>query len=87
MPKLHSRLTETILRQCYIDQGLSTYEIAGRLATNRESVRKLIYQYKIPMRSTGEGRRKWYARRQQAASERTALLRTGIEARRIPLKR
>jgi excisionase family DNA binding protein len=54
---LRSRVTPDQLRRLYHEHGLSTLELAERLGSNRESVRKLIHRHRIPMRSTGAGKR------------------------------
>ncbi len=52
---LHARISKVRLERLYIREGLSTLALAERLGTNRESVRKLIHRYELPMRSKGAG--------------------------------
>ena len=57
-PPIHTWVSRECLEQLYVQEGLSTLELAARLGTNRESVRKLIYRYALPMRSKGSGKAK-----------------------------
>ena len=53
-----AKLADTIsrrLQKLYVENGLSTLDLARRLSSNRESVRKLIHRYGIPIRSKGAG--------------------------------
>lgn len=54
-PPLHSVVSRHKLEKLYVTDGLPTVVIAQRLSTNRESVRKLIHRYGLPMRSKGSG--------------------------------
>jgi hypothetical protein len=51
-PPIHTWVSKKRLEQLYVQDGLTTVEVAARLGTNRESVRKLIYRYALPMRLT-----------------------------------
>ena len=55
-PALRERLDREALHRLYVTERLTTVEIAERVGSNRESVRKLILAYGIPMRSTGGGK-------------------------------
>ena len=55
MPRPPSSIEREKLERLYVRDGLSTVEIAGRLGSNRETIRKLIHRYGIPMRSKGSG--------------------------------
>ncbi len=52
---LHERVTKMHLERLYIKDCLSTLQLAERLGTNRETVRRLIHRYGIEMRSKGTG--------------------------------
>lgn len=54
-PPLHKRVSKAQLERLYVREGLTTLALAERLSTNRESVRKLIHRYGLPMRSKGAG--------------------------------
>jgi DNA-binding CsgD family transcriptional regulator len=54
-PTVHSWISRERLEQLYVRDGLTTLEVAERLGTNRESIRKLIHHYELPMRSRGSG--------------------------------
>ena len=41
------------MERLYLVEKLSTTQIADRLGTNRESVRRLIKNYGLPMRQAG----------------------------------
>ena len=55
-PPLRERLGREALHRLYVTEQLTTIDIAERVGSNRESVRKLILAHGIPMRSTGGGR-------------------------------
>ena len=55
MPKLTDLMARDRLERLYLHDGLSTIQIAERVGSNRETVRKLIHRYGIPMRSKGAG--------------------------------
>ena len=42
------------LERLYVRDGLSTLQVATRLGTNRETARRLIHRYGLPMRSQGQ---------------------------------
>jgi transposase len=52
---VHSWISRERLEQLYVRDGLTTLEVAERLGSNRESIRKLIHHYELPMRSRGSG--------------------------------
>ena len=52
---LHTRVSKELLERLYVKEGLSTLALAERLSTNRETIRKLIHRYQLPMRSKGAG--------------------------------
>jgi hypothetical protein len=52
---LHERVSKAQLERLYVRERLTTLALAERLSTNRESVRKLIHRYGLPMRSKGTG--------------------------------
>jgi DNA-binding CsgD family transcriptional regulator len=54
-PTVHSWISRERLQQLYVRDGLTTLEVAERLGTNRESIRKLIHHYELPMRSRASG--------------------------------
>ncbi len=54
-PPLHTRVINVLLERLSFDEGLSTLVLTERLGTNRESARKLIHRYKLPMRTKGAG--------------------------------
>ena len=54
-PPLRERLERETLHRLYVTEQLTTIQIAERVGSNRESVRKLILAFGIPMRSTGAG--------------------------------
>ena len=56
VPTVHSWIGRERLEQLYVRDGLTTLQVAERLGTNRESIRKLIHHYGLPMRSKGSGR-------------------------------
>ena len=49
-PPLHERVSKAQLERLYVREGLTTLALAERLNTNRESGRKLIHRYGLPMR-------------------------------------
>jgi len=56
-------LSRERLERLYVRDGLSTVEIARRLGTNRETVRRLIHACGLPMRSKGSGMASKHGRR------------------------
>jgi hypothetical protein len=54
-PPLRDRISRDYLERLYVREGLTTAVLAERLGTNRESVRRLIHLYGLPMRSKGAG--------------------------------
>ena len=50
MAKLSDRVSKERLERLYLVDGLSTTELAQRLGSNRESVRKLLLKYGILLR-------------------------------------
>ena len=50
MAKLSDRVSKELLERLYLVDGLSTTELAQRLGSNRESVRKLLLKHGIPLR-------------------------------------
>ena len=50
---LRTRVTVEQLTRLYLKDGLSTTQIANRLGSNRESVRRLMKQWQIPLRAQG----------------------------------
>jgi DNA-binding CsgD family transcriptional regulator len=57
VPRPAPSISKEQLERLYIQDDLSTPQVAARLGTNRETVRKLIKKYGIPMRSRGGGKR------------------------------
>jgi DNA-binding transcriptional regulator LsrR (DeoR family) len=53
MRRLKDKISPDKLEQLYLVDRLSTTQIAERLGTNRESVRRLIKKYGIAMREPG----------------------------------
>lgn len=53
MDRLPDRLAKDKLERLYLQDGLSTVQIAERVGSNRESVRKLLLQYGIELRNPG----------------------------------
>lgn len=48
--KLSDKVNKERLERLYLVDGLSTNQLAQRLGSNRESVRKLLISYGIPLR-------------------------------------
>lgn len=53
MASLKDRVSRERMERLYLVEKLSTTQIADRLGTNRESVRRLIKNYGLPMRQAG----------------------------------
>jgi DNA-binding transcriptional regulator LsrR (DeoR family) len=53
MGRLRDRLAKDKLERLYVLDGLSKVQIAERVGSNRESVRKLLLQYGIELRKPG----------------------------------
>ena len=55
-------IPESVLRQKYLENQLSTRAIASEFACSKTYVRSMLLRYKIPMRKTSDYRdSKWYA--------------------------
>ena len=53
---LHLRVSRARLEHLYVHDGLSTLDLAAILGSNRESVRRLIHRYGLPMRAKHSGK-------------------------------